>query len=88
MTFAPRLAIVCSTDEEEPRPIEIAWMNRQQVLVAQAREQFELDIVDEGAALQRVELIDHDRHFAWREAMHGLQEEAVWAAGKVLERGR
>jgi hypothetical protein len=38
--------------------------------------------------MQRVELIDHDRHFTRREAMHGLQEEAVRAAGKVLERGR
>ena len=74
--------------KELPRPIEIAWPHRQQVLVAQAREQFELDIVDERAALQRVELVDHGGHLARREAVHGLQEEAVRAAGKVLKRGR
>jgi hypothetical protein len=69
-----------------PRPVEITRLHGKQVLVPQTREQLELDIVDEGAALQRVELIEHSRHLTRPEAMYSLKEEAVRAAGKILKR--
>src|ERR1700686_4258267 len=68
-----------------PRPIEVAWPHGEQVLVPQAREQLELDIMDEGAALQRIEVVDYGGHLTWRDTMDGLKKEAVRAARKVLK---
>ena len=51
-----------------PRPVEIVWPHREQVLFLETREQLELDVVDERPALQRVESIDRLRHLARSEA--------------------
>ena len=49
-------------------------------------EQLELHVVYEGAALQRVELLDRLGHLARAELVHGVEEELVGTRGVVLER--
>src|SRR4029077_8326408 len=46
------------------RPVEVVGAHWEQALLPQAREQLELDVVDQGPALQRIQLIDRVRHLA------------------------
>ncbi len=61
---------------------------RKQAPRRQAGEQGELDVVDQGATLERIQIVDSDSDLTRDDSLDGVKKEAVWAAREGLQRGR
>jgi hypothetical protein len=59
------------------RPLEIARAYGQQALRRQSGEQGELDVVDQGATLERIQIVDRDSDFPEDDSLDGVRKEAV-----------
>src|SRR5262249_5473198 len=68
--------------------LQILPADRQQISCLQSLEEFELDLVNKRSALQRIELIDRLRNFAWGKPVDGLKEKPIRTSCIILQRGR
>src|SRR5882757_1532100 len=66
-------------------PIEVVGPYRKQSFSPQPGEKLELDVMDQRAALERIELVDGLRLEAWCQAVNGIEEEPVGAACVFLK---
>ena len=74
--------------EPLPRGLERVRCHGEQAVVAQAREEAVLDLVDERALGEGIHVLDRGGLLARRELVHRGEEEAVRTRGEVLERRR
>ena len=65
---------------------QIGGPHRKKSVCPEASEQVELNLMDEGAALQRIQFVDRLRHLARSKTMDRLKEEPVRALRVVLKR--